>query len=136
MEDNNNSADMSAVLQELQTLNQGISTLNKNQKELTEYIVIRDRKADEEKARADELAAEDKEVEDQRVTDNQIAEQKAQEDRDQQQADQAETYTELLNDSISEMQLTNQLLSVQTIYFGIIIGLLFIKIFIDRLTKR
>ena len=46
-----------------------------------------------------------------------------------------ETYTELLTDIRDEINLSNQLMSGQNLFFGIICGLLIVKIFIDRFIK-
>jgi Skp family chaperone for outer membrane proteins len=131
MEDNYNSPDISSVITELQVLNQSINTENQKIDKFLEYLVARDQEAVE-KEEAEQVEADSEKV-------NKELETKQQEEKEQQKAQQeqetTETYTELLSQINDGIQLTNQLLTVDVLIFGIVIGLLLIKIFIDRMVK-
>ena len=49
MEDNGNNFDNTAMLEELQKINQGITAVNTSQKELTEYLISKDKLAEQQK---------------------------------------------------------------------------------------
>lgn len=56
-------------------------------------------------------------------------------DKEQQQLEQQETYQEILVDIRTQIELSNELQAVQTIWFGAILGMLFVKIIWDRLIR-
>ena len=118
MEDNGNNVDNTSVLKELQTLNEGITTLNENQEELTEFIIKRDKENTEAQAEKEEKQQED------------------QVKSDQDQSQQAETYTETLEQIANNVNVTNHLLSGQIFFFGVVVGVLLIKILFDRFSTR
>lgn len=125
MENNDNSSNNAAVLEELQTLNEGISSLNENQEELTEYIINKDKEEEELKAEQEE---------EQKIADEE-SEQIEQEEKEAQEADQ-ETYTEIVSDIRDSINLNNHLLSGQIFFCGVIAGLLIIKILFDRFSTH
>lgn len=131
MEDNTNTVDNTAIIEELQALNKGIVAVNSSQKELTEYIILRDRKADEEKAQNDKVQAEADQAK------SEADQLQSKQDQEQAKADQeiTETQTDLLSDINDSLQLSNQIQTFNVLIFGIICGLLFIKIFLDRMVK-
>lgn len=118
MEDSNNNVNNSSVLEELQTLNEGITSLNENQEELTEFIIKRDKENTEAQAEKEEKLQED------------------QAKSDQDQTEQAETYTETLEQISNNVNVTNHLLAGQIFFFGVVVGVLLIKILFDRFSTR
>lgn len=118
MEDNGNNVNNSSVLEELQTLNEGITSLNENQEELTEFIIKRDKETSEAQAEKDQKLEED------------------QAKSDQDQTQQAETYTETLEQISNNVNVTNHLLSGQIFFLGVVVGVLLIKILFDRFSTR
>ena len=122
------------LLQALNDLNQNSVATNNSIKELTEYLIIKDR---QEKQKEDTL---NKEAEQAEKEEAELQEQKEQEEASAKaeqsaKADaQTETYTELLTDIRSELQLQNQMISGQFLFFGIICGILLFKILWDKLT--
>ena len=135
MEDTNNSFDSSAIVEELEKINTSVASGNKKIDELTEYFITKDAK---EKALAEKQA---KETEKKIASDQEAQEQadlEAQEQADleaQEQEELNQTYTELLIDIRDQTVLTNQLLAVQGVFIGIVIGLLFMKSIFDRIFK-
>lgn len=123
------------LLQALNTLNENSVATNNSIKELQEYFIIKDRqekqKEETEKKQSEQAEKQEAEIKEQKEQEEQsaLAEQSAKADA------QTETYTELLTGINESNQLNNQIMAAQSIYFGIVIGLLFIKIFIDRLIK-
>ena len=122
------------LLQALNDLNQNSVATNNSIKELTEYLIIKDRqeKQKEETLNKQSEQAEKEEAEIQEQKEQEEASAKAEQSA---KADaQSQTYEELLIDIRSEVQLTNQLLSGQFLFFGIICGILLFKILWDKLT--
>lgn len=69
----------------------------------------------------------------------QMADEVIEADEDQQVEEedlQTESYTEVLSDGLTAFELNNELLATQNIWFGVIAGLLFIKILVDRLIRN
>ena len=146
MEDNNNSVSLDALLGELQTLNQGVASENEKIDQLVQYLIVKDQKEKEaaeaaekqaakekaEQVEADRISAENeqKAAEEQAEADQQAAEEQAAQDQEV-----TETYTELLTDIRDQSVLMNQLLAVQGVFIGIVIGLLFMKSIFDRIFK-
>ena len=122
------------LLQALNDLNQTSVATNNSIKELTEYFIIKDK---QEKQKEDTL---NKQAEQAEKEEAEIQEQKEQEEASAQaeqsaRADaQTEEFETLLADIRAEQQLTNQLLSGQFLFFGIICGILLFKILWDKLT--
>lgn len=131
MEDTNNNIDSSAIFGELQTLNQGISSINKQTEELVLYLVNKDKEAEAEKKEAEKLAKKTAEADAEQAE----ADAEAQEAKDQQAQEQTETYTELLTDIRDGIELENQMFAGQILFMGIICGVLLAKIFFDRFLK-
>ena len=121
------------LLQALNDLNQNSVATNNSIKELTEYLIIKDK---QEKQKEDTL---NKKAEQAEKEEAEIQEQKEQEEASAQaeqsaRADvQTEEYETLLTDIRAEQQLTNQLLTGQFLFFGIICGILLFKILWDKL---
>lgn len=122
------------LLQALNDLNHTSVATNNSIKELTEYLIIKDK---QEKQKEDTL---NKQAEQAEKEEAEIQEQKEQKEASAQaeqsaRADsQTEEYETLLSDIRAEQQLTNQLLSGQFLFFGIICGILLFKILWDKLT--
>ena len=122
------------LLQALNELNENSVATNNSIKELQEYFIIKDR---QEKQREDTL---NKQAEQAEKEEAELQEQKEQEEasvkaEQSAKADaQEQTYTELLMDIRSELQLQNQIISGQFLFFGIICGILLFKILWDKLT--
>lgn len=120
-----NNIDINPIVEELQILNKGVVSNGEKLDSISEYLIAKNIQ-DADKESAAKQAELEKSAEDKRSAEEKAAEQQ----------EQAETYTEILTQINDGVQLTNQLLAVQSIYIGVIVGLLFIKIFVDRLTKR
>lgn len=124
------------LLEALNNLNENTVATNNSVKELQEYFILKDKKEQQEKAtrekQAEQEAKEQAELDEQSAKEEESAkaEQSAKADQE------TETYTELLTEINEGIQLNNQLMVVQSIYIGIVVGLLFIKILVDRLTKK
>lgn len=124
------------LLEALNNLNDNTVATNNSVKELQEYFILKDRKEQQEKAtqekQAEQEAKEKAELDEQSAKEEESAkaEQSAKADQETQ------TYTELLTEINEGIQLNNQLMVVQSIYIGIVVGLLFIKILVDRITKK
>lgn len=146
MEDNHNSVDTNAILTELQILNQGVAAENKKVDQLVEYLIVKDQKEKEEKEQSEALASKEKAeaIESERLLKEQEqqaeAEQKSAQDEKEaadkaEQEEVTETYTELLTDIRDGINLSNEINAINGIYIGIVIGMLFIKILVDRIFK-
>ena len=122
------------LLQALNDLNQNSVATNNSIKELTEYLIIKDK---QEKQKEDTL---NKQAEQAEKEEAEIQEQKEQEEASAKAEEsaladaQTEEYETLLADIRAEQQLNNQLLSGQFLFFGIICGILLFKILWDKLT--
>ena len=125
MEDSNNNIDNSAVIKELQALNEGISSLTKNQEELTEFIINKDK---------EEKEAEEKKQEEEQKKQEETKQEQTK--ADQENTRQAETYTETLEQISNNVNVTNHLLAGQIFFFGVVVGVLLIKILFDRFTTK
>lgn len=108
-------------LDELQSEN---SETNDRLLELQEYFKEKDEK--EEQAEQENIKAQEEEK---KLNDEKSAEEQTTQET------QNEVYTQQLTEINQSLQLTNQLLAVQGVYIGIIIGFLFVKILFDRLRK-
>lgn len=149
VQDNNSDIDFSALLGELKTLNEGVVSENKKLDELVNYLIVKDKQEKEAKEAAEKLAAEEKAAQieaDQAAAEEEKKEEeeskeaaeeeaKIQEEKEQNQLDQQQTYEEILLDIKDEIELSNHLQIVNGLYIGIVIGLLWIKIIIDKVFK-
>lgn len=113
-----------AILDALNSLNENSVATNDSIKELQEYLIIQDNRKQQAQQEQEDNAQIEKEASD-------LAEQQAISDAEQQ----AETYTELLTDIRTQLELSNELQAVNNIWFGVICGLLFIKILVDKILK-
>jgi uncharacterized membrane protein YdbT with pleckstrin-like domain len=135
MEETNQSVTNEDLLEALNKLCQSSDTTNKSVQELQEYFITKDKKEKQEaetlKKQAEQDAEEQAELEEQQERDEESvrAEESAQADA------QTQTYTELLTEIDDGIQLQNQLMVAQSIYIGIVVGLLFMKILFDRMFK-
>lgn len=130
------------LLEALQDLNASSVSTNNSIKELMEYIVTKDRQEEQrlvtEQKQAEQAEKEKQESEKQASEEQASADAEAKAVEEQKEAEEQEltqTYAETLQSINDGVQLTNQLLTVQGIYLGIVCGLLFIKILFDRLKK-
>lgn len=123
------------ILNALQDLNANTVATNDSVKELQEYLIIQQKKEDQEKATLKKQA--EQEAEEQAVIDEQTAkeEESALAESNAKAEAETETYTELLTDIRDQISLNNELLVVNGIYIGIVVGLLFMKVLFDRLFK-
>lgn len=121
-----------AILEALNVLNENSVATNNSIKELTEYIILQDKREQNEKA----LKADQEKSEALEKGEKELIKEQEESARAEEQSAQADTYEELLTSIDEGIQLNNQLLAVNGLYIGIVIGLLFIKIFVDRLTKK
>lgn len=123
------------ILNVLQDLNANTVATNDSIKELQEYLIIQQKKEDQEKATLQKQA--EQEAEEQAVIDEQTAkeEESALAESNAKAEAETETYTELLTDIRDQISLNNELLVVNGIYIGIVVGLLFMKVLFDRLFK-
>lgn len=138
--------DVDALLMELQTLNQGVADENEALEKLTEYIISQDKK---EKEAAEKKEAEQKAEEEQAKIAEQELDQISAEKQEKKEEEEAkiaeqekvesqeitETYTELLTDIRDSNNLSNEIMSGQIFFTGIICGILLVKIFVDRFLK-
>lgn len=108
-------------LDELQLEN---SETNDRLLELHQYFIAKDE--EEKKAEEENLKVQEEEK---KINDEKTAEEKNTAET------QNEVYTQQLTEINQSLQLTNQLLAVQGVYIGIVIGFLFVKILFDRLRK-
>ena len=115
----------------LNVLNENSVATNNSIKELTEYIILQDKREQNEKA----LKADQEKSEALEQGEQELIKEQEESARAEQQSAQADTYEELLTSIDEGIQLNNQLLSVNCLYIGIVIGLLFIKIFVNLSTK-
>lgn len=124
------------LIEVLNKLNNSVEQNTQSINQIQQYLIIKDRQDKKDQQAKEET--EQKKAEEEQKTQEEKQEQEAlASEESAAKADaQTETYTELLTEINEGVQLTNQLLTVQGIYFGIVIGLLFMKIFIDRLTKK
>lgn len=113
-----------AIIDALNSLNENSVATNDSIKELQEYLIIQDNRKQQAQQEQEDNAQIEKEASD-------LAEQQASSDAEQQ----AETYTELLTDIRTQLELSNELQAVNNIWFGVICGLLFIKILVDKILK-
>lgn len=110
-------------------LNESIDRLNNTTQDnnnavndLREYLEEKDNKEQEEKQEKEEQQEQEQEQQTQE-----------QQEQEQQTQEQQETYTELLTDIKSEIQLSNQMFAGQFMMMGIITGIILFKILWDKL---
>lgn len=123
-ENTNNNSDTSAIIEELQILNEGTVSNGEKLDQVLEYLVTKDKKEQEEKEAAQEEEDQKKEEE-----------QKTTEEKEQSDIEQNETYTEVLTDIRDQTALTNNLLSGQIFFMGVIFGLLLLNVLWNRFIR-
>lgn len=123
------------LLNALTELNKSSSETNKSIQELQAYFIAKDKKeaqeAETQKKIEEQEGKEQAELEEQQKLESESAEAEQSAKADAQ----TETYTELLTEIDEGIKLQNQLMVAQSIYIGIIVGLLFMKILFDRIFK-
>lgn len=123
-ENTSNNSDTSAVIEELQILNQGTVSNGEKLDQVIEYLITKDKKEQEEK----ETAQEEQEQ-------AQEEEQKSTEEKEQSVNEQNETYTELLTDIRDQTVLANNLLSGQIFFMGVLFGIIFLNVLWNRFIR-
>lgn len=123
-ENTSNNSDTSTIIEELQILNQGTVSNGEKLDQVIEYLITKDKKEQEEK----ETAQEEQEQ-------AQEEEQKSTEEKEQTVTEQNETYTELLTDIRDQTVLTNNLLSGQIFFMGILFGIIFLNVLWNRFIR-
>lgn len=123
------------ILDALNSLNENTVGTNNSIKELQEYLIIQQRKQEQKEATLAKQAEE--EAEEQALLDEQSAkeEESALAESTAKADAETQTYTELLTDIRDQMILNNDLLVINGIYIGIVVGLLFVKTIWDRIFK-
>lgn len=120
----NNNADYSALLKEIQILNEGVVSNGERLTEISEFLIAKDKAENLEKEENLKKQEEEKLKNEEVEKENQV---KASEETD--------TYTELLTDVRDQMVLTNNILSGQVFFMGVIFGILLLKILWDRFIR-
>ena len=130
-ENTNNNIDLTPIVEGLQTLNQGTNSNGEKLDEIMEYLITKDKLEQEEKEKAaKEQEEKEKAAKDQEEKDQQEAEIKsAQEEQDQ------ETFEEVITNIRDQVVLTNNLLSGQIFFMGVVFGVLMLKILWDRFIR-
>lgn len=123
-ENTSNNSDTSAIIEELQILNQGTVSNGEKLDQVLEYLVIKEEKEQQEK----DSKKEEEEQKDQE-------EQKASEEEQQNQEEQTVTYTELLTDIRDQSVLTNNLLSGQIFFMGVLFGIILLNVLWNRFIR-
>lgn len=123
-ENTSNNTDTAAVIKELQILNQGIGSNAEKLDYITEYLITKDESA-QEKAEKEQQKAEEEE---QKL-------QKAAEEKQQEEEEQTETYTELLSDIRDQVSLTNNILSGQIFFMGVLFGVALLSVLWNRFIR-
>lgn len=134
MEENTNEMNQQ-IIDALNSLNENTVSTNNSIKELQEYLIIQQRKQEQKEATLAKQAEE--EAEEQALLDEQSAkeEESALAESSAKADAETQTYTELLTDIRDQMILNNDLLVINGIYIGIVVGLLFVKTIWDRIFK-
>lgn len=123
-ENSSNSTDFTAVVEELQNLNHNADANGKKLDQIIDYMLAKDiqeKSEKEEQQKQEEKAAQDNEV-------------KAQEEQAAQDT-QTETYTELLSDIRDQTVLTNNILSGQIFFMGVLFGVLLLNVLWNRFIR-
>lgn len=123
------------ILEALNNLNSNMVATNDSIKEMQEFLIIQDRRQQQKEATIEEQEAQDAET--QALLNEQSEQEEASKNAEASaKADaQNETYQEILTDLRTQVELSNELQAVNTIWFGVICGLLFVKILIDRIIR-
>lgn len=135
MEENNIQVTNDDLLQALLQLNESSNATNKSVQELQAYFIAKDKKEKQEsetlKKQQEQESKEQAELEEQAKREQESAEAEKTAKADSE----TQTYTEILTEIDQGIQLQNQLMVAQSIYIGIVVGLLFMKILFDRIFK-
>lgn len=121
-ESTNNNTDLTALIQEIQILNESTVSNGERLDEITEYLITQDKlqsKKESDLKKAQEEQSE-KDI-------------KANEEKEQAQQEQTETYTELLQNVSNQLEVQNALLSGQNFMSGIICGVLLFTILWNKI---
>lgn len=113
-----------ALLKELQKINK----YNEAQQEA-------DKQAKQEADTQAEIEAQEKEASDKEAAEQAEIDAETQAAKDQAVEEHQETVQEILVDIRSQLELQNEQLAVHTIWFGVVCGLLFVKILFDRIIR-
>lgn len=116
-EDTNNSTDFASLLEEIQILNQSTISNGKRLDEISEYLIAKD--------------AEDKMSRDAEYNE-QMQLKKSEEET---QTELNDSYTELLTDIKDQISLTNNILSGQIFFTGVLFGVLLLSILWNRFIR-
>lgn len=116
-ETTNNSIDITPLLEEIQILNQSTISNGKRLDEISDYLIAKDQ---------EEKEARDTEYLDQK---------EAKRTEEQSQADINETYTELLTDIRDQVSLTNNIMSGQIFFIGVLFGVVLLSVLWNRFIR-
>lgn len=123
-ENSSNNTDFTSVIKELQNLNNNTDANGKKLDQIIDYMLAKDiqeKSEKEEQLKQEEKAAADYEV-------------KAQEEQAEQDT-QTATYTELLTDIRDQSVLTNNILSGQIFFMGVLFGVLLLNVLWNRFIR-
>ena len=119
-ENSSNNTDFTAVIKELQDLNNNTDANGKKLDSIIDYMLAKDIQEKSDKEQAEKVAA-----------DNEV---KAQEEQAAQDT-QTETYTELLTDIRDQSVLTNNILAGQIFFMGVLFGVLLLNVLWNRFIR-
>lgn len=119
-----NNSDTASIIEELQILNQGTVSNGEKLDQVIEYLITKEEKEEETK----------KQEEEKKETAQQ-EEQKTAEEKEQTATEQNETYTELLTDIRDQSALTNDLLTGQIFFMGVIFGIILLNVLWNRFIR-
>lgn len=123
-ENTGNNSDTATIIKELQILNQGTVSNGEKLDQVIEYLITKEEKEEETK----------KQEEEKKETAQQ-EEQKTAEEKEQTATEQNETYTELLTDIRDQSVLTNDLLTGQIFFMGVIFGIILLNVLWNRFIR-
>lgn len=123
-ENTDNSLDTSAIVEELQILNKGTVSNGEKLDQVIEYLLTKEKQEQEEK-----------EIQQKELEANKEAEQKNAEEQQRSDDQQTETYTELLTDIRDQSVLTNNILSGQIFFMGVIFGIILLNVLWNRFIR-
>lgn len=137
--------DLAQIEEAVENLSESVDSNNtsdaellKELKKINEYNALQEKRVEAQQNEENEKARVEQEIQERK---DKEAEEKAQNDaelqaqKEEQQLNQQETYQEILIDLRTQLELSNELQAVQTIWFGAILGMLFVKIIWDRIIK-
>ena len=116
-ENTGNNSDTATIVKELQILNEGTVSNGEKLDQVIEYLITKEEKEEKQKETA------------------QQEEQKSAEEKEQTATEQNETYTELLTDIRDQSALTNDLLTGQIFFMGVIFGIILLNVLWNRFIR-